>query len=100
MADERIASVHPGMYLNELMEELLLSQERLARDLGVTESHISGIMDGTQPITAELSLPLGRFFGQSPRYWLNLQSRYDMDVAEDTIGARVISEVQPYKAVA
>jgi addiction module HigA family antidote len=100
MADERIAPVHPGIYLNELMEELLLSEERLAGDLGVTESHITDIIDGSQPITAELSLRLGRFFGQSPRYWLNLQGRYDMDVAEDTIGARVISEVRPYKAVA
>jgi addiction module HigA family antidote len=100
MTDERIAPVHPGIYLNELMEELSLSQERLARDLGVAETDISGILDGSQPITAELSLRLGRVFEQSPRYWLNLQSRYEMDMAEDTIGSRVIHEVHTYKAVA
>ena len=53
-----------------------------------------------RPITAELALRLGRYFGQSPRYWLNLQSRYDMDVAEDELGKRVAREVRPFKAAA
>jgi antitoxin HigA-1 len=65
MADERITPVHPGIYLNELMEELALSQERLARDLEVTEKHIIGILDGSQAITAELSLRLVRFLNKA-----------------------------------
>ena len=60
---------------------------------------ISYLVHGKRPVTAELALRLGRYFKQSPRYWLNLQSRYDMDVAEDAIGVQVAREVQPCTAV-
>jgi len=100
MAIARIAPVHPGAYLAELLEELGLSRYRLARDIGVSPMRISHIVHGTRPVTAELALRLGRYFGQSPRYWLNLQSRYDMDVAEEELGERVVREVRPFKAVA
>ncbi len=100
MAKARIAPVHPGVYLRELLEELELSQYRLAHDTGVPAMRISHIVHGKRPVTAELALRLGRYFGQSPRYWLNLQSRYDMDVAEDTLSERVVREVRPFKAVA
>lgn len=100
MAKTRIAPVHPGVYLKELLEELGLSQYRLAQDLGVPAMRISHVVHGKRPVTAELALRLGRYFEQSPRYWLNLQSRYDMDVAEDGLGKRVLREVRPFKAVA
>ena len=61
---------------------------------------INYVVHGKRPVTAELALRLGRYFKQSPRYWLNLQSRYDMDVAEDAVGAKVVQEVQPCTAVA
>ena len=61
---------------------------------------VNHVMHGKRPVTAELALRLGRYFGQSPRYWLNLQSRYDMDMAEDELGECVTREVQPFKAVA
>jgi addiction module HigA family antidote len=100
MAKTRIAPVHPGGYLKELLDEMGLSQYRLAHDIGVPAMRISHIVHGKRPVTAELALRLGRYFGQSPRYWLNLQSRYDMDVAEDELGERVAREVRPLKAVA
>jgi addiction module HigA family antidote len=100
MARKRIAPVHPGTYLKELLEELELSQYRLAQDLGVTAMRVSHVVRGQRPITAELALRLGRYFKQSPRFWLNLQSRYDMDVTEDQYGKLVSQEVQPRKAVA
>ena len=100
MAKARIAPVHPGVYLKELLEELRLSQYRLAQEIGVPAMRISYLVHGKRPITAELALRLGRYFGQSPRYWLNLQSRYDMDVAEEALGERVAREVRPFKAVA
>lgn len=100
MAKVQIAPVHPGVYLKELLEEIGLSQYRLAHDIGVPAMRISHVVHGKRPVTAELALRLGRYFGQSPRYWLNLQSRYDMDVAEDALGERVVREVQPFKAVA
>jgi addiction module HigA family antidote len=100
MARKQIAPMHPGVYLKELLDELKLSQYRLAQDIGVTAMRVSHVIRGQRPVTAELALRLGRYFKQSPRYWLNLQSRYDMDVTEDQFGDRVAEEVQPCKAVA
>ena len=100
MPKARITPIHPGVYLKELLDEVDLTQYRLARDIGVPAMRISYIVHGKRPVTAELALRLGRYFGQSPRYWLNLQSRYDMDVAEDTIGDQVAREVLPFTAVA
>jgi antitoxin HigA-1 len=96
---KRIAPVHPGAYLKELLDELELSQYKLARAVGVSSMRISHLVHGKRPVTAELALRLGRYFGQGPRYWVNLQSRYDMDVAEETLGAQVTREVQPLKIV-
>jgi addiction module HigA family antidote len=95
----RIAPVHPGAYLKELLDELNISQYRLAKDLGVPAMRINLIVNGKRPVTAELALRLGRYFGQSPRYWVNLQSRYDMDVAEDALSEQVAREVRPLMAV-
>ena len=99
MAKKRISPVHPGIYLKELLIELRLSQYRLARDLGVPAMRINHVINGKRPVTAELALRLGRYFGQDPRYWLNLQSRYDMDIAEDVLSEQVAREVQPFMAV-
>ena len=95
MTKHRIAPIHPGVYLKELLRELKLSQYRLARDLGVPAMRINHIVNGKRPVTAELALRLGRYFGQNPRYWINLQSRYDMDIAEDVLSKRVSREVHP-----
>ncbi len=99
MARDRIASVHPGMYLKELLDELGISQYRLAREINVPAMRISYVVRGKRPVTAELALRLGQYFRQSPRYWLNLQSRYDMDVAEDALAKQVSREVHPLTAV-
>ena len=99
MAKRHIASVHPGVYLKELLDELKLSQYRIAQDLGIPAMRINHVVNGRRPVTAELALRLGRYFGQSPRYWINLQSRYDMDVAEDAMSAQVAREVRPLRAV-
>ena len=100
MAKSRLVPVHPGSYLKELLDELGLSQYRLAHDIGVPTMRISHVVRGTRPLTAELALRLERYFGQSARYWLQLQSRYDLDMAEDEIGRRVAREVRRCKAVA
>ncbi len=98
MTKEHIAPAHPGVYLKELLDELSLSQYRLARELGVPAMRINHLVKGRRPLAAELALRLGRYFGQSPRHWMNLQSRYDMDVAEDSLSERVAREVRPLKA--
>ena len=100
MVKSRIAPVHPGFYLKEILDELGVSQYRLAQELGVPAMRISHVVRGQRPMTAELALRLGRYLDQSPRYWLHLQSRYDIDVAEDRVGSRVMREVRRSKAVA
>jgi len=95
MTKKRISPVHPGVYLKELLCELTLSQYRLAKDIGVPAMRVNYVVNEKRPVTAELALRLGRYFGQSPRYWLNLQSRYDMDIAEDTLSDKVEKQVQP-----
>ncbi|GJQ48806.1 putative plasmid-encoded proteic killer antidote protein HigA [Candidatus Kuenenia stuttgartiensis] len=96
MAKRRITPVHPGVYLKELLDELKISQYRLSQDLGVPAMRINHVVHSKRPVTAELALRLGRYFGQSPRYWMNLQSRYDMDIAEDALFEQVTREVRPF----
>lgn len=100
MPKSRIEPIHPGAYLKEILGELGLSQYRLAQELGVPAMRSSHVVRGQRPMTAELALRLGRYLGQSPQYWLRLQSRYDLDVAEDQVGSLVMKEVRKSKAVA
>lgn len=95
MVKKRIQPVHPGAYLKELLDELSLSQYRLAKDIGVPAMRINYVVNGKRPVTAELALRLGRYFGQNPRYWLNIQSRYDMDTVEDTLSDQVARQIRP-----
>ena len=83
-----------------MLEELGVSHYRLAQDIGVPPMRITHVVHGRRPVTAELALRLGRYFGQSPRCWLNLQNRYDMDVGERVFADRVVREVRPSKALA
>ena len=100
MPKARLDPIHPGVYLKELLDETGLTQSRLARDIGVPALRISHVVRGKRPVTAELALRLGRYFEQNPRYWLNLQSRYDMDAVEDAIGAQVVRQVYPRRVAA
>ena len=98
MANKRIKPVHHGVYLKELLGEIKISQYRLAKELRVPAMRVSLVIAGKRPVTAELALRLGRFFGQTPRYWINLQTRYDMDVAEDALSKQVARQVRPLAA--
>ncbi len=97
MAKE-LSPIHPGMFLAELLGELSISQAQLARALGVSTMRVSHLVNGKRPVTAEMALRLARFFGQTPQYWLNLQNRYDLDCAEDSIRRQIESQVQPRPA--
>ena len=74
--------IHPGEYIREVLEDLGMTQAALAKTLGVSPMRISHLAREERPVTAELALRLGQAFGQSPQYWLNLQSTYDLKVAE------------------
>ncbi len=83
--------IHPGKYLAELLEELRISQAALARTFGVSPMRISHIVNCGRPVTAEMALLLGKAFGQTPGYWLNLQSIYDLKSAEAKLAKRLKS---------
>jgi addiction module HigA family antidote len=71
-----------------------LSQYRLAKDISVPPRRINEIVHGKRSITADTALRLGRFFGISPQFWLNLQTRFDLEVTEDLLAERLEKEVQ------
>jgi addiction module HigA family antidote len=78
--------VHPGVILGEIIEEVGISQSRLAHDIAVSAMRISYIINGSRPITGDIALRLGKYFGQSPQFWMNLQSNFDMQTAQERLG--------------
>jgi addiction module HigA family antidote len=89
MRKNGLPAIHPGEFLFEILGELSLSQAVFARMIGVSPMRVSHVIKGSRPVTAELALLFGRAFRQSPEYWLNLQSAYDLKLAETTIGRRL-----------
>ena len=89
MSKKSLHAIHPGEFLAEALIDLGLPQAGLARAIGVSPMRISHVVKGTRPVTAELALLLGRAFGQSPQYWLNLQTRFDLTTAEASLGRRL-----------
>ena len=73
--------IHPGEHLIEILNELGISQSRLAKTIGVPPARINKIALGRRSITADTALRIGRALGMSPEFWLNLQRMYDLDVA-------------------
>ncbi len=73
---------HPGeMLLEEYLKPMRIGQELLARDINVPPDHIDEIIQGRRSMTAEIALRLGQFFGMEAQFWLNLQTRYDLETA-------------------
>jgi addiction module HigA family antidote len=96
---ELLSPVHPGeILLLEFLEPMALSQYALARSIGVPPRRINEIVLGKRAVSADTALRLGRYFGMEPQFWLNLQSRYDLDVAKDQLGVRLEREVKPRAA--
>jgi len=95
MTQKRHAPVHPGEVLDEeFLKPLSLSQYRLAKGLRVPARRINEIVLGKRAITADTALRLGRFFGNSARFWLNLQTAYDLEVEVDRLGAKLVKQVE------
>lgn len=87
---------HPGTVLRKrFMEPHGLSAEGLATDLRMPVPRLEDILAGQRSIGAEVALRLGRYFGTSPLYWMNLQSRFDLHVAAQVLGADIDREVRP-----
>jgi addiction module HigA family antidote len=91
----RLTPVHPGeILLEEFLLPLGLTQYRLAKSLSVPPRRINEIVHGTRAITADTALRLARFFGTSERFWLNLQTAYDLDLERDRLEGRLEREVR------
>ncbi len=92
---KKVAPIHPGeILLKEFLEPMKISQNRLSREMSVPPRRINEIVLGKRAITADTALRLGRYFGTTAQFWLNLQVRYDLECAQDKIGRRLLKEVR------
>jgi addiction module HigA family antidote len=96
----RIPNVHPGdVLLEDFLKSLGISQYRLAKEIGVSESTVSDVVNGRRGVTADMALRLARYFGISAQFWLNLQEMYDIEEAERKIGKQ-IQKIRPHRVAA
>lgn len=94
---KKLPPVHPGeILLEEFLKPMGISQYRLARQISVPPRRINEIVHGKRAVTADTALRLSRFFKTSERFWLNLQTQYDLEVEKDRLGDRLEKEVHAY----
>jgi antitoxin HigA-1 len=91
--------IHPGVFLKEILDDLDISQNAFAQAIGVSPMRVSHVVTGTRPVTAELALLFGKAFGQTPSYWMNLQTSYDLKTAEKALVQKV-RQVRPLSQAA
>lgn len=84
-----VTAIHPGEHLAEELNELGMSAAELARKLDVPTNRITGILNGQRAITGDTALRLAHFFGTSAEFWLNLQSRYEVRIAQKKAGKSI-----------
>lgn len=97
MPSKKLNPVHPGeVLLEEFLKPMGLSQNRVALAIGVPPRRINEIVLRKRGVSADTALRLAQFFGTTPKFWLGLQSDYDLDVATDTWGHRILQEVRVF----
>ena len=95
----RLPPVHPGEILrDEFLTPMSLSVYRLARALKVSRPRLNDLVNGRRAVTIDTALRLGRYFGTTPAFWINLQTRFDVDVAERTMRRKIEREIEPHAA--
>jgi addiction module HigA family antidote len=95
---ELLEEIAPGeILLEDFMKPMGISARQLAADIDVSPSRISEVVHGTRPITADTALRLGLFFGMDPRFWLNLQTEYDMRIATRTLEAKIAPRIRVFR---
>jgi len=98
VAGKKLEPVHPGeVLLEEFLKPMGLSQNQLARDIGVSPRRINEIVLRKRALTADTALRLARYFKMSPKFWLGLQTDYELDVEMDRLGDRLGHEVGQYR---
>ena len=99
--DDKLPLVHPGeILIEEFLKPLNISQYRLAKEISVPPRRINEIVHGLRAITPDTALRLSRYFGLSERFWINLQTRYDLEIEKDRLQGRLDKEVHIYSAAA
>ena len=89
-SSETLPPIHPGEMLDvEFLQPMNITQYRLAKAIGVDARRIHAIVHGKRSITAETALLFSRFFGNSARFWMGLQSQYDLEIAEDRLAEKL-----------
>ena len=88
-----VTPIHPGEHLVEILRELGITQYRLAKAIGAPPRRINEIVRGNRPVTADTALRIGKALDMTPKYWLNLQRMYDLDVARATTGVSAIERL-------
>ena len=100
MRTEKMRPVHPGeILMEEFLTPMGISQYRLSHDISVPPRRINQIVHGTRSVTADTALRLGKYFGVSPQFWMNLQAHFDLERERDRLGDRLEQEVQTYAMV-
>ena len=100
MTEERLPPIHPGeILLEEFLKPMGISQYRLAKSISVPARRINEIVHGKRAISPDTALRLSRYFGMSERFWMNLQSRYDLEMEKDRLRGRLEREVQVYTSI-
>ena len=98
MKNDKLPPVHPGdVLLEEFLKPLKISQYRLAKGISVPPRRVNEIVLHKRSISADTALRLGRYFGTSEQFWLNLQSEYDLDLERDRLGGRLEAEVVKFQ---
>ncbi|WP_305046599.1 HigA family addiction module antitoxin [Geoalkalibacter sp.] len=101
MKKHDLPPVHPGeILLEDFLKPMEITRYRLAKSIGVPQRRVDEICAGKRAITADTALRLARFFGTDAQSWMNLQSAYDLQVAEDALADRLKREVTPHKNAA
>lgn len=97
---KKLDSIHPGeILMEEFLKPLDMSQYRLAKEISVPPRRINEIVHGKRAVSADTALRLSRFFGTTDRFWLNLQTGYDLEVEKDRLGKRLEKEVGIFRQI-
>jgi addiction module HigA family antidote len=101
MMKKLLDEIHPGeILLEDFMKPMGITARQLSADIDVSPSRISDIVHGNRPITADTALRLGLFFAMEPRFWLNLQSEYDMRIAKRDLQGQIQSRIRVFQMAA
>lgn len=99
MKTKTLPAIHPGRHLQEFIDEMEISEYRLAKDTGMDRRRVNLLIQGQRSVTVDTAIRLGCYFGQSPEFWLNLQRQYDLDSARG-LRQKIEHSIRPFAAAA